>query len=64
MRIYKKTFNCSENFPIQVGETFFVYEGKRVAERWTAIWHRNKSFTVQIVEYFPKGGVPPRRVQS
>ena len=52
-RVYNKTFNCSETFPIRIDEEWYVTEGTRTVERWRVTGKRTKGFTVEIIEYEP-----------
>jgi len=51
MRIYHKTFRCSETFPASQGDEWNVKECGKVVEHWCVISKHSKSFTVRITEY-------------
>jgi hypothetical protein len=51
MQVYRKTFNCSDTFPVERNEEWQVKEGKKVVEHWRVLHKTSKSFTVEITEY-------------
>lgn len=53
MRVYRKTFRCSENFPVEKDQEWHVREGSKVAEHWRVLRTGRSTFDVEIKEFFP-----------
>ena len=55
MKTYRKHFKCSETFPVEVGDTWVVKQGRynTAVERWTCIRKGAESFQAEIIEYVP-----------
>lgn len=51
MRVYHKTFKCSEEFPAEKGQTMQVKEGGKLVERWVIVAAYKKQFTVRVTEF-------------
>lgn len=52
MTTYRKSFRCSENFPVAIDQEWNVKEGDKVAEHWRVIRCGRASFEVEIQEFF------------
>jgi hypothetical protein len=50
MKIYRKTFRCSVNFPVAYGDEWNVRENGKVVERWHVLRTDKASFEVEIKE--------------
>jgi len=53
MQTYRKTFDCSEQFPVSRGDTWVVRERGKAVEHWTVISAGRKQFTAHIAEFSP-----------
>lgn len=51
MHVYRNTFKVSENFPVQLHETWVVKERNQIVERWTVIHKGKTTFTAQIEQF-------------
>lgn len=51
MRVYIKTFRCSENFPVHINEQWTVCERDKMVERWRVTKVDKSSFTAVIEEF-------------
>lgn len=52
-KTYRKTFRCSDNFPIEADQEWNVREGRKVVEHWRVINRGRSSFVVEIEEFVP-----------
>lgn len=52
--IYRRTYRCSENFPVEKDQEWSVREGNKVAEKWRVLRGGRASFEVEIQEFIPE----------